>query len=194
MIIDINAQDFKIIENDKYRVALLQAALHRPFQLQETTLDKSEQRYYLDKILHANESEVNTFLTKLDHGQANGAISNMVRKSSDRDIENLRNGDWFYWKARSVHLAHRLKLKFRLIYHKMVIQRRVLAPTAAVSCWFGRVAMARVWGGAEATATSQLVSPPRPYWQIQAEGGISSHIKPNSKHKKGEPKPTFFYV
>lgn len=96
VIIDINAQDFKIIENDKYRVALLQAALHRPFQLPETTLDKSEQRYYLDKILHANESEVNTFLTKLDHGQANGAISNMVRKSSDRDIENLRNGDWFY--------------------------------------------------------------------------------------------------
>ncbi|MGP5069750.1 MULTISPECIES: hypothetical protein [Psychrobacter] len=26
VIIDINAQDFKIIENDKYRVALLQAA------------------------------------------------------------------------------------------------------------------------------------------------------------------------
>ena len=46
VIIDINAQDFKIIENDKCRVALLQAALHRPFQLQETTLDKSEQRYY----------------------------------------------------------------------------------------------------------------------------------------------------
>ena len=77
-------------------MALLQAALHRPFQLQETALDKSEQRYYLDKILHANESKVNTFLTELDHGQANGAISNMVRKASDRDIENLRNGDWFY--------------------------------------------------------------------------------------------------
>jgi len=53
----------------------------------------------------------------------------------------------------------------------MVIQRRVLAPTVAVSCWFGRVAVARDWGGVEVTATSQLVSPPRPDWQIQAEGG-----------------------
>jgi len=56
----------------------------------------------------------------------------------------------------------------------MVIQRRVLTPTVAVSCWFGRVAVARDWGGVEVTATSQLVSPPRPDWQIQAEGGISS--------------------
>ncbi|MBP2279435.1 hypothetical protein H4W00_000248 [Psychrobacter sp. PL19] len=96
VIIDINSQDFEVIDNDRYRATLLNAALHRPFQLKETALDKSEQRYYLDKILHADEFEVNAFLTKLDHGQANGAISNMVRKASDRDIENLRNGDWFY--------------------------------------------------------------------------------------------------
>jgi len=96
VIIDINAQDFKVIEKDKYRVALLQAALHRPFQLQETALDENERRYYLDKILHADESDVNAFLTKLDREQANGAISNMLRITSNRDIEKLRNGNWFY--------------------------------------------------------------------------------------------------
>ena len=96
VIVDINAQDFEVIENDKYRATLLKAALHRPFQLKETALNKAEQRYYLDMILHANEAEVNTFLTKLDHGQANGAISNMVRKASNRDIKKLRDGDWFY--------------------------------------------------------------------------------------------------
>lgn len=94
--ININAQDFEVIENDKYRAALLQAVLHRPFQLQKTALDENEQRYYLDKILHANESEVAALLTKLDHGQAHGAISNMLRITSDRDMEKLCNGNWFY--------------------------------------------------------------------------------------------------
>ncbi|PKH65454.1 hypothetical protein CXF61_06225 [Psychrobacter sp. 4Dc] len=96
VIISINAQDFEVIENDKYRAVMLNAALHQPFQLKETGLNENDQRYYLDKILHADESEVNIFLTKPDHGQANGAISNMVRKASNRDIEKLRNGDWFY--------------------------------------------------------------------------------------------------
>jgi len=94
--ININAQDFEAIENDKYRAILLNAALHRPFQLKETALQETDQRYYLDKILHADESEVNVFLTKLDHGQANGAISNMVCKASNRDSKKLRSGDWFY--------------------------------------------------------------------------------------------------
>lgn len=96
VIVDINAQDFEVIKNDKYRATLLKAALHRPFQLKETALNKAEQRYYLDMILHADESEVNTFLTKLDHGQVNGAISSMVRKASNKAREKLRSGDWFY--------------------------------------------------------------------------------------------------
>lgn len=93
---NIEDRDFEVIENDKYRAALLQAALHRPFQLQETALDENELRYYLDKILHADESDVNAFLTKLDREQANGAISNMLRITSNRDMEKLRNGNWFY--------------------------------------------------------------------------------------------------
>lgn len=94
--IDIEGRDFNMIKSDKYRAALLQAALHRPFQLQETALNESEQRYYLDKILHADESEVATFLTKLNQGQAHGAISNMLRITSDRDMGKLYDGDWFY--------------------------------------------------------------------------------------------------
>ena len=96
VLIDINAQDFEVIENDKYRAVLLKAALHQPFQLKETVLDKGEQRHYLDIILHADESKVNVFLTKLDHGQAYGAISNMVRKVSNKDVERLWKGDWFH--------------------------------------------------------------------------------------------------
>ncbi len=94
--INIEGRDFNVLKSDKYRAALLQAALHRPFQLQETALNESEQRYYLDKILHADESEVATFLTKLNQGQANGAISNMLRITSDRDMKKLYDGDWFY--------------------------------------------------------------------------------------------------
>lgn len=94
--INIEARDFAVIKHDKYRAALLHAALHRPFQLAETALDKDEQRYYLDKILHAKEFEVSNFLTKLDHGQANGALSNMLRITRNRNQEKLRGGDWFY--------------------------------------------------------------------------------------------------
>ena len=99
VVIDIEAEDFEVIKNDKYRAALLQAALHRPFQLQETSLNEKEQRYYLDKILHADESEVATFLTKLNQGKAHGAISNMLRITSDRDMGKLYDGDWFYQQS-----------------------------------------------------------------------------------------------
>lgn len=33
-----------------------------------------------------------------------------------------------------------------------------LAPTVAVSCWFGQVAMARFWGGDAEQATTQTVA------------------------------------
>lgn len=95
MIININAQDFEVIENDRYSAILLKATLYQPFQLKETALNKDEQRYYLDKILHTDESKVNVFLTKLDHGHANGTIYNMLRITSDQNQNKLRNGDWF---------------------------------------------------------------------------------------------------
>ena len=44
----------------------------------------------------------------------------------------------------------------------MVIQKRVLAPTVAVSCWFGQVAMARFWGGDAKQATTQTVASAAP--------------------------------
>ncbi|HBD03959.1 MAG TPA: hypothetical protein DC010_06695 [Psychrobacter sp.] len=60
------------------------------------------------------------------------------------------------WGASSAPII--LKLKFRLIYHKTVIQERVLAPTVAVTCWFGRVVMARFWGVDAKQATTQTVA------------------------------------
>jgi len=40
----------------------------------------------------------------------------------------------------------------------MDIQKPVLAPTVAVSCWFGRVVMARFWGVDAKQATTQTVA------------------------------------
>jgi hypothetical protein len=91
----LNQRDCLVMESDMERAAFLQAALHQPYQLKETDLSDVEQRQYLDVILHSPQSEVEDFLTKLDHGRANGAISNMVRITSGRDCEPMRNGRWF---------------------------------------------------------------------------------------------------
>lgn len=93
--IPLTEHDSAVIENDQERAALLQAALHQPFQLKETWLDESEQRLYLDVILHAPEADVEAFLTEKDHGRANGAISNMVRITRGKDPSRLRGGRWF---------------------------------------------------------------------------------------------------
>ncbi|WP_297811359.1 hypothetical protein [uncultured Methylophaga sp.] len=93
--VPLENRDFEIIATDEWRATLLQAAMHHPFQLKETALSKSEQKKYLDIILHAQESEVEAFLTELDHGRANGAISNMVRITAKADYQNLRDGKWF---------------------------------------------------------------------------------------------------
>ena len=92
-----------------------------------------------------------------------------------------------------------------------------LAPTVAVSCWFGRVAMARFWGGDAKQATTQTVASAAPRLAdtsgrreiapLKTLGVASStptysaslDIKVKSifktpKHKKGEPKPTFFII
>ena len=44
----------------------------------------------------------------------------------------------------------------------MVIQKRILAPTVAVSCWFGRVAMARFWDDDAQQATTQTLASAAP--------------------------------
>lgn len=93
--IKIDARDFEVLEKDTQRAAFLQAALHDPFQLSVTALDEQEQRKYLDVVLHASKLEVEEFLTAKDHGRANGAISNMLRITSDCNQLRLRQGHWF---------------------------------------------------------------------------------------------------
>lgn len=93
--IRLNEKDLRVLQTDSERAAFLQAALHQPFQLRQTALTEIEQRKYLDIILHASVAEVERFLTVLDHGVANGAISNMLRMTRGRDQQTMRNGRWF---------------------------------------------------------------------------------------------------
>jgi hypothetical protein len=80
---------------DDERYLFLFAALHQPFQLPETELTPAEVTRYLDTILLAPENDVELFLTDLDHGRANGAISNLVHICSGADAAVLRAGRWF---------------------------------------------------------------------------------------------------
>ncbi len=95
VVVPLNKRDFEVIATDEWRATLLQAAMHHPFQLRRTALTADEQRKYLDIILHAPKSEVELFLTHLDHGEANGAISNMVSFAAKVEYQSLRNGFWF---------------------------------------------------------------------------------------------------
>ncbi|ENM5876027.1 hypothetical protein NTE03_004024 [Vibrio mimicus] len=95
VVVPLNKLDFEVIASDERRATLLQASMHHPFQLRDTALSENEQRKYLDVILHAPEVEVETFLTELDHGSANGAISNMVCITAKGEYQSLRNGNWF---------------------------------------------------------------------------------------------------
>jgi hypothetical protein len=93
--VTINQRDFDVIKQNEERAALLCAAMHHPFQLRETKLNQDEQRHYLDVILHSPTHEVEKFLTKKDHGSANGAISNFIRLTYDREQSLMRQGKWF---------------------------------------------------------------------------------------------------
>lgn len=91
----LSDKDLQVFRTDSERPALFQAALHHPFQLRETALSETEQRRYLDIILHSPVAEVEAFLTTLDHGSANGGISNMLKITSGRDQQSMRRGTWF---------------------------------------------------------------------------------------------------
>ncbi|MDH4427778.1 MAG: hypothetical protein QE495_15090 [Acidovorax sp.] len=93
--VPLNEKDLQVLQTDSERSAFLQAALHQPFQLRQTALSEIEQRKYLDIILHSSVAEVETFLTTLDHGSANGAISNMLRITRGRNQQTMRSGRWF---------------------------------------------------------------------------------------------------
>jgi hypothetical protein len=91
----LEEKDLQVLQTDSERSAFLQAALHQPFQVRETALSEVEQRRYLDIILHSPVADVENFLTTLDHGSANGAISNMLRITRGRNPQVLRSGAWF---------------------------------------------------------------------------------------------------
>lgn len=91
----LEEKDLQVLQTDSERSAFLQAALHQPFQVRETALSEVEQRRYLDIILHSPVADVEKFLTTLDHGSANGAISNMLRITRGRNQQVLRSGAWF---------------------------------------------------------------------------------------------------
>ena len=93
--VPLKEKDLQVLRTDPERSAFLQAALHHPFQLRETALSEIEQRKYLDIILHSPSAEVEAFLTTLDHGSANGAISNMLRITRGRNQQAMRSGKWF---------------------------------------------------------------------------------------------------
>ena len=93
--IPLTEKDFDVIKTDDERASFLQAALHHPYQLKETRLGNEEQRHYLDMILHSPRPEAESLLTEIDHGPANGAISNMVRITCGKDQGLLRRGQWF---------------------------------------------------------------------------------------------------
>ena len=101
LVVALNKKDFAVLRNGGERAAFLQATFHHLFQLNETRLGRTEQRYFLDLLLHSPKLKVERFLTDLDHGQANGAISNMVRITSDKDQTLLRRGQWFSRKRPS---------------------------------------------------------------------------------------------
>jgi hypothetical protein len=91
----LEEKDLQVLQTDSERSAFLQAALHQPFQVRETALSEVEQRRYLDIILHSPVADVEKFLTTLDHGSTNGAISNMLRITRGRNQQVLRSGAWF---------------------------------------------------------------------------------------------------
>jgi hypothetical protein len=95
IVIKLNEHDYEVLEKDGERAAFLQAVFHHFFQLRDTALSETDQRRYLDIILHGTEPDVEAFLTEIDHGRANGAISNMVRITCGRDQSQLRQGHWF---------------------------------------------------------------------------------------------------
>ena len=85
----------QVLSTDPERYWFLFAALHHPYQLIETRLNADRLSEYLDTILLAEPAVVEVFLTDLDHGSANGALSNLLRIFVDADYARMRAGHWF---------------------------------------------------------------------------------------------------
>ncbi|MGJ0121118.1 DUF6357 family protein [Williamsia sp. MIQD14] len=91
----ISERHAQVLRTDAKRYWFLFTALHDPYQLTETRLSADRLSEYLDTILLAEPAVVEAFLTDLDHGSANGALSNLLRIFVDADRERMREGHWF---------------------------------------------------------------------------------------------------
>jgi len=91
----VSEADLGVLRADGERYWFLFAALHHPYQLTQTYLDDAELARWCQAILHAPRAQTESFLTRLDHGRANGAISNLLRIFVDADTARLRDGHWF---------------------------------------------------------------------------------------------------
>ncbi|MGU3294693.1 DUF6357 family protein [Williamsia sp. M5A3_1d] len=85
----------QVLGVDAQRYWFLFTALHQPYQLTETRLSPERLNLYLDTILFAEPTVVEAFLTDLDHGTANGALSNLLRIFLAADQAQMRAGRWF---------------------------------------------------------------------------------------------------
>ncbi|WP_328857999.1 hypothetical protein OG579_02825 [Williamsia herbipolensis] len=91
----ISERHAHVLSTDVERYWFLFTALHHPYQLTETRLSAERLTDYLDAILFAEQPVVEAFLTELDHGSANGALSNLLRIFVDADYSRMRDGRWF---------------------------------------------------------------------------------------------------
>lgn len=91
----LSEADLGVLRSDEERYWFLFAALHHPYQLSETHLDDAELARWCQAVLHAPRAQTEDFLTRLDHGRAGGAISNLLRIFTGADTARLRDGHWF---------------------------------------------------------------------------------------------------
>lgn len=91
----ITEADLAVLAADEERYWFLFAALHHPYQLTETYLGDAELARWCRVILHGSRPETEAFLTRLDYGRANGAVSNLLRIFCGAEAARLRAGSWF---------------------------------------------------------------------------------------------------
>jgi hypothetical protein len=91
--VPIAKSDYIILSENKERAEFLYSALHYAFQCDYKDLGKA--REYINIVLYEKNGVVDSFLTELDHGKANGSISNLIRIICKRKQSPMRQGKWF---------------------------------------------------------------------------------------------------
>ncbi|KMT65135.1 hypothetical protein [Catenovulum maritimum] len=91
--VPITEKDYAVISENKERAEFLYSVLHYIFQCDYKNLDHAQQS--LNIVLYEKDSVVESFLTELDHGKANGSISNLMRIICKREQSPMIQGKWF---------------------------------------------------------------------------------------------------